>query len=72
VQVVPLDLEDSSGHIAASDRVFARFGRIDYLVNNAGRSQRALIDKTDIRVDQVYLIPNMRTMYLHMNVQKQN
>ena len=56
-QVVRLDLEDRNGHKAAAERVTSRFGRIDYLVNNAGRGQRALIEKTDVRVDQAIILP---------------
>lgn len=51
VMVLPLDLVEFSTHKAAVDAVLEHFGRIDILVNNGGRSQRAWIKDTDIDID---------------------
>ena len=41
-----LDVEALASHAPAAAHVLARFGRVDFLVNNAGRSQRGLIEST--------------------------
>lgn len=52
ILVLPLDLRDLSSHKAATDQVLKTFGKIDVLVNNAARSQRALAVDTELTVDQ--------------------
>jgi dehydrogenase/reductase SDR family protein 7 len=42
VLVVPLDVTDLAAHDAALQQVLSSFGRIDYLILNAGQSQRNL------------------------------
>lgn len=42
VLVVPLDVTDIAAHDAALQQVVSAFGRIDYLILNAGQSQRNL------------------------------
>lgn len=54
-----LDVEAFSSHAPAVASVLARYGRIDVLVNNAGRSQRALVESTPIAVDQAMLSLNV-------------
>ena len=50
VLVVPLDITDQSAHQAALDKVTGHFGKVDVLVNNAGR---ALVSKfVDITSEQ--------------------
>ena len=41
ILVLPLDMTDFTSHNSAVRKVIREFGRIDYLVHNAGRSQRA-------------------------------
>jgi len=58
-EIIPLDVLDFPTHKAAVERVISRFGRIDYLVNNAGRSQRGLIENTEIAVDRAVMELNL-------------
>ncbi|XP_043930402.1 dehydrogenase/reductase SDR family member 7 [Protopterus annectens] len=48
--VLPLDLNQRETHEEATKRVIQHFGRIDVLVNNAGRSQRSLFVDTQVDV----------------------
>ena len=59
VDVVPLDLRDYESHSTAVERVITRFGRIDYLVNNAGRSQRGPVENTDPAVERALIELNV-------------
>jgi dehydrogenase/reductase SDR family member 7 len=59
VEVVPVDLSDYPSHKAVVDRVIAKFGRIDYLVNNAGRSQRGTVEDTDPAVERAVIELNV-------------
>ncbi|CAH1790929.1 unnamed protein product [Owenia fusiformis] len=52
ILVLPLDMREFSTHKDAVDIVLKHFNRIDVLVNNAGRSQRAQWDKIEIEVDR--------------------
>jgi len=54
-----LDMEALSSHAPAMASVLARFGRLDVLVNNAGRSQRGLVERTPVAVDQAMLALNV-------------
>lgn len=45
-----MDMLDTAAHAEIVEGVVRRHGRIDVLVNNAGRSQRALIEETDVGV----------------------
>ncbi len=47
---MPLDLLAYDTHEAKVAQVLSRFGTIDVLVNNAGRSQRALAERTSLQV----------------------
>ncbi|MDB4972283.1 MAG: short-chain dehydrogenase [Myxococcaceae bacterium] len=50
--VLPFDItlvDDFSKHV---DQVLRRFGRVDMLINNAGVSQRSLVQETALRVDR--------------------
>ncbi|MEM1139978.1 MAG: SDR family NAD(P)-dependent oxidoreductase, partial [Pseudomonadota bacterium] len=47
--VLPFDILDEGARASATDAVMDRFGRIDLLVNNAGRSQRSLALDTDMQ-----------------------
>lgn len=57
--IVPLDLEDYASHAAAAKDVLQALGCIDVLVNNGGRSQRALVETTELAVDQSMLALNV-------------
>ncbi|XP_050406980.2 dehydrogenase/reductase SDR family member 7 isoform X2 [Patella vulgata] len=52
ILVLPLDLLKFDSHKDAVDKVLQNFNKIDVLVNNAGRSQRAAWIETDIEVDR--------------------
>lgn len=52
VLVETLDLTDQSAFPQVVDRVIAKFGRIDLLVNNGGISQRSLVEETSLEVDR--------------------
>jgi NAD(P)-dependent dehydrogenase (short-subunit alcohol dehydrogenase family) len=46
VAVVPLDVTDAAGREAAVSSAIERFGRIDVLLNNAGRTQVGAVEET--------------------------
>jgi len=73
VLVLPLDLCDFSSHQDSFKKILTEFGRLDILINNAGRSQRARWEHTSIEVDQdlfnlnVFSVVNLtRTVLPHM------
>eukprot|EP00292_Cryptomonas_paramecium_P008430 CAMPEP_0113721684 /NCGR_PEP_ID=MMETSP0038_2-20120614/37283_1 /TAXON_ID=2898 /ORGANISM="Cryptomonas paramecium" /LENGTH=286 /DNA_ID=CAMNT_0000650747 /DNA_START=1 /DNA_END=858 /DNA_ORIENTATION=+ /assembly_acc=CAM_ASM_000170 len=59
VEVLQLDISDYASHKAAVTRVVSRFGRIDYLINNAGRLQRGLVEETELAVDKAIFETNV-------------
>ena len=50
--VLPLDLEDSSNFKELAKSIIDTYGRIDFLVNNGGLSQRSEVEETPIEVDR--------------------
>jgi short-subunit dehydrogenase len=50
--VQPLDLADTTGLDETVQVVIRQTGRIDLLVNNAGRSQRSLAKETPVKIDR--------------------
>jgi dehydrogenase/reductase SDR family protein 7 len=54
--VIPLDMldlaDDGAAHAAATARVVAECGRVDLFFNNGGRSQRGLVERTQLSVDR--------------------
>jgi len=52
ILVLPMDMTDYSSHQPAFDRVIEHFGRLDVLISNAGRSQRANWVDIEIEVDK--------------------
>jgi dehydrogenase/reductase SDR family protein 7 len=52
VYALRLDVEAFDSHKTAIDTLVRKYGHIDVLVNNAGRSQRALIEETALQVDE--------------------
>jgi len=53
--VVPMDITDESQVRHAYDQVLAAKGRIDWLINNAGLSQRALIQDTTMQTERAIM-----------------
>lgn len=51
-EALKLDVVAFDSHKAIAQHVQRRFKKIDYLVNNAGRSQRALVESTELAVDK--------------------
>lgn len=52
VMVLPLDLAKADTFAALTEKVLARFGRVDVMVHNGGISQRALVKDTVLDVDR--------------------
>jgi dehydrogenase/reductase SDR family member 7B len=52
VQCVPFDLTDTAGITEIADRLIKEKGRIDFLLNIGGISQRARIDETPLWLDR--------------------
>lgn len=50
--ILPLDLEKSDGFKALAKQVVDHYGKIDYLFNNGGLSQRSNASETDLSVDR--------------------
>ena len=51
ILVLPMDLCDFSSHKPNFDKILETFGRLDVLINNAGRSQRARWEHISPEVD---------------------
>lgn len=58
VAVLPLDLIDYKHMQAIADKAINLFGKVDILINNGGISQRSLIAKTNIEVDEKVMTVN--------------
>ena len=50
--VLPLDLEKSENFKELATSIFEKYGRIDYLVNNGGLSQRGEVSETSLEIDR--------------------
>ncbi|XP_062589349.1 dehydrogenase/reductase SDR family member 7-like [Saccostrea cucullata] len=59
ILVLPLDVLKFETHSQATQHVLKHFSKIDVLVNNAGRSQRALFEETSIETDREVLELNV-------------
>jgi len=70
ILVLPLDMTDYSSHAPALKKVLDTFGKLDVLVSNAGRSQRALWHEIEPEVDKqlfelnVFSLINMNRLVL--------
>lgn len=70
VMVMKMDMLDISQHQHYFDRVVKHFGHVDVLVNNAGRSQRALWQDIELIVDRelfeldVFAVVNLSRCYI--------
>ena len=51
ILVLPLDICDFSTHEPCFKLILEKFGKLDILINNAGRSQRGRWEHIDINVD---------------------
>lgn len=60
--VLPLDMEKPEACQAAAEAVVSRFGRIDYLFNNAGISQRSPVADTPLEVIQKVMTINFMSV----------
>lgn len=56
--VLPLDLEHSENFPDLAKRVIEKYGRIDYLFNNGGLSQRSNASETQLSVDRYIMEVN--------------
>jgi dehydrogenase/reductase SDR family protein 7 len=52
ILIIPFDVTDLSVHNSVFDQALKHFGTVDILVNNAGRSQRALFENIEMKVDK--------------------
>jgi dehydrogenase/reductase SDR family member 7B len=52
VKIIPLDLETEANFADVVKQALSCFGTIDILINNAGVSQRSLIQETDMSIDR--------------------
>lgn len=52
VLVIPMDLLDVNSHKMHFQHAVRHFGTVDILINNAGRSQRAMWDNIELAVDK--------------------
>ncbi|XKL64148.1 hypothetical protein PGB90_004234 [Kerria lacca] len=52
VLILPMDVTDVSKHQAAFEKVLQHFNQLDILINNAGRSQRAIWENIELPVDK--------------------
>ncbi|CAL7941663.1 unnamed protein product [Xylocopa violacea] len=52
IEVIVLDICDTSSHEQAFNHIITKFGKLDILVNNAGRSQRAKWEDIELAVDK--------------------
>ncbi|XP_060535151.1 dehydrogenase/reductase SDR family member 7 isoform X2 [Cylas formicarius] len=52
VLVIPMDLLDFASHKMHFQHALRHFGTVDILINNAGRSQRAMWDEIELSVDR--------------------
>ena len=52
ILILPFDLSRIKDADALVNKVIERFGRIDYLINNGGISQRSLVEETPVEVDR--------------------
>jgi len=68
--VLKMDMLQTEKHQEYFDQVIKHFGRVDVLVNNAGRSQRALWQNIDLQVDRelfeldVFSVVNLSRIYV--------
>ncbi|XP_037040895.1 dehydrogenase/reductase SDR family member 7-like [Bradysia coprophila] len=68
--VLKMDMLQTDKHQDYFDQVIKHFGRVDVLVNNAGRSQRALWQNIDLQVDRelfdldVFSVVNLSRIYI--------
>ncbi len=57
--VLPLDVLDEKAHAEAAKAIVAKYGTIDYVVLNVGRTQRALAEDTAVEVTRQMLELNV-------------
>jgi NADP-dependent 3-hydroxy acid dehydrogenase YdfG len=52
VRIIPLDVTNFDEVPSVAQQAISAFGQLDYLINNAGISQRASVKDTHLSVDQ--------------------
>lgn len=68
--VLKMDMLETDKHQEYFDQVLKYFGQVDVLVNNAGRSQRALWQDIDLKVDRelfdldLFSVVNLSRIYV--------
>jgi dehydrogenase/reductase SDR family member 7B len=58
VAVLPLDLSEPHDLTGKAEAALRQYGAIDMLIHSAGRSQRALVQETDLHVDRTLMEVN--------------
>ena len=70
ILVLEMDMTDLDSHLDMFNKVVDHFGRLDVLINNAGRTQRAKWEDIDIQVDRdmfelnVFSVVNLSRIYV--------
>jgi len=79
ILILPMDILEIDRHTEYFERVSNHFdGQLDVLVNNAGRSQRALFKDIDLKVDRdmfeldVFSIINLTRIYVNYAIRNLN
>lgn len=66
ILIVPFDMTNLSAHEESFKTIIAHFGKLDVLISNAGRSQRAQWQDIDLQVDRELFDLNVFSL-VHLN-----
>jgi len=76
ILILPLDMVDLESHEPSLKKILDQFGKLDVLISNAGRSQRALWQDIELSVDKelfelnVFSVVNMNRIVLKYFLEK--